>query len=134
MNGNKYPSQGIIYPMGITQWSRGIATTEEEGAVTYYLGAAYSELRATLYRPYRSLSIKDDNWNMSTVVKIYGDDVLLYEGPNITPSTYEEYDVYANVTGVRELRIVMLGCTYVKEEYGGSYVPMVCLGNLEIQK
>ena len=91
-------------------------------------------MRATLYRPYCSLSIKDNEWNTSTVVKIYGDDILLYQGPNITPSTYEEYDVYVNVTGVRELRIVMLGCTYVNEEYGGSYIPMVCLGNLEIQK
>lgn len=134
MNGNKYPSQDIIYPKWITQWSRGVATTEEEGSVTYYLGAAYSELRATLYRPYCSLSIKDNEWNTSTVVKIYGDDILLYQGPSITPSTYEEYDVNVDVTGVRELRIVMLGCTYVNEEYGGSYIPMVCLGNLEIQK
>lgn len=130
VNGNKYPDRGIIYPTD-SYGATDVAKTEVDGSITYYLGAEYSELRATLYRPYTSLSIENDKWNTGTVVKIYGDDVLLYEGPCITQSTYEEYDVYANVTGVRELRIVMLGCA--KLGYM-SYSPMVCLGNLEIQK
>ena len=54
----------------------------------YYLYGAYRNFDAVMYRTCVSLSVLAENWPQETVAKIYGDDVLLYEGSVITQRTY----------------------------------------------
>lgn len=127
VNGNVYDAETVILP-----WS--VAGSESDSYVVYYLYGEYCSFDATLFRTYTSLSVLDENWPQSTTVKLYGDGVLLYEGPQITRGTYEQYSIHADVTGVRELKIVLLGIGKVYETYWTDYEPLMGIANATIQK
>ncbi len=134
VNGNQYDRNSVICPSGgslNTQY----ASNDDEAAVLYYLNQEYSTLSGLIYRPYSSLSC-DFEWTPTTV-RIYGDDVLIYESPSITQETYDTIKFTADVTGVRTLKIVMRG-VWGRETPGWvglvEYYPKACLTNLMIQK
>ena len=125
----------IIYPVGGTLASQK-ATSEDDSYISFYLNSAYNTLTGTVYRPYGTLSCKDV-WDGSTTIKIYGDNVLLYEAPNITQETYSPIDFEIDVSGVRELKIVMLGVwTSTEGNWIGQYsrYPKACMANLIVCK
>lgn len=134
VNGNQYDRNSIICPSGgslNTQY----ASNDDEAAVSYDLKHNYSTLSGLIYRPYSSLSC-DFEWTPATV-KIYGDDILLYESPSITQETYDTIEFTVDVTGVRNLKIVMRG-VWGRETPGWvglvDYYPKACLTNLMLQK
>lgn len=108
---------------------------EDEAYVTYYLNAKYSTFTGTIYRPYKTLSCPYD-WKELPVFKVYGDGVLLYEGPKITQNTYDAIDFEVDVAGVRELKIVMMGVWTQAGEWIGQYdrYPKICAANLTLIK
>lgn len=127
VNGHNYPKDGAIVP-----YDSGYGNSKvEDSYIVYYLGGEYKDLTATLYRPYASLSVLEDGWDYGTVAKIYGDGVLLYEGPQITPGTYQEYDISVDVTGVRELKFILFGCGAESSSYR---VPELGISNITIRK
>ena len=131
--GNVYDRETVIRPRSRT--SNDIAESEQDSYVTYYLYGDYRNFDATLYRTYSSLSTIDEDWTQGTVAKIYGDDVLLYEGPQITRDTYEEFTIHIDVTGVRELKIVLLGVGRKEDSFAlYSYYPLMAIANATIQK
>lgn len=133
VNGNVYDRETVIRPRSRT--SNDIAESEQDSYVTYYLYGDYRNFDATLYRTYSSLSTIDEDWTQGTVAKIYGDDVLLYEGPQITRDTYEEFTIHIDVTGVRELKIVLLGVGRKEDSFAlYSYYPLMAIANATIQK
>ena len=133
VNGNVYDRETVIRPRSRT--SNDIAESEQDSYVTYYLYGDYRNFDATLYRTYSSLSTIDEDWIQGTVAKIYGDDVLLYEGPQITRDTYEEFTIHIDVTGVRELKIVLLGVGRKEDSFAlYSYYPLMAIANATIQK
>lgn len=133
VNGNVYDRETVIRPRSRT--SNDIAESEQDSYVTYYLYGDYRNFDATLYRTYSSLSTIDEDWTQGTVAKIYGDDVLLYEGPQITQDTYEEFTIHIDVTGVRELKIVLLGVGRKEDSFAlYSYYPLMAIANATIQK
>lgn len=127
VNGHNYPKDGAIVP-----YDSGYGNSKvEDSYIVYYLGGEYKDLTATLYRPYASLSVLENGWDYGTVAKIYGDGVLLYEGPQITPGTYQEYDISVDVTGVRELKFILFGCGAESPSYR---VPELGISNITIRK
>ena len=127
VNGHNYPKDGAIVP-----YDSGYGNSKvEDSYIVYYLGGEYKDLTATLYRPYASLSVLENGWDYGTVAKIYGDGVLLYEGPQITPGTYQEYDISVDVTGVRELKFILFGCG---AESPSCRVPELGISNITIRK
>lgn len=130
---NSY-SGNVIYPSGGTLASQK-ASSEEDSYISYYLNKKYDTLTGTIYRPYGTLSCKTV-WENPTTIKIYGDDVLLYEAPNITQETYSPIDFEIDVSGVRELKIVMLGVWTEDGDWPGQYtrLPKACMTNLIVSK
>lgn len=124
VNGNVYDAETVIYP-----WE---GSSDDEAYVLYNLNFNYSTLSGTIYRPYSSLS-STKKWNDGASVKIYGDDVLLYEAPAITKSTYDSYNFEIDVTGVRNLKIVMRGFWY-ESSYSWGNNPKVCMAEAMLQK
>lgn len=128
VNERSYIEETIIYP-----YNSGEDANEEEYAIVYYLNSNYSRFTGTVYRPYSSLAF-DSKWTRPGYVKIYGDNVLLYSSSSITESTYETYQVDIDVTGVRELKIVVFG-TWRERDYGMSFSrPKVCLAEGKLYK
>ena len=128
-------SNDCFYPTGGTSASA-VADDEDEASVSYYLNAQYTELTGTIFRPYKSLSC-ENAWENPTVFKIYGDGVLLYEGPNITQSTFDPIDFSVDVTGVRELKIVLMGVWTTNDSgWPGVYsrYPKLSVTNLTLKK
>ncbi|MBD5148829.1 MAG: hypothetical protein HDT18_00280 [Oscillibacter sp.] len=134
VNGTQYDVDTVIYPTGGSLNSE-VASTDDEAYVLYNINLKYSTLTGTIYRPYRSLSSKEQ-WNTATSVKIYGDDSLLYEAPNITKDTYESINFKVDVTGVRNLKIVMRGVWTESTGWVGMYDrnPKVCMAEVTLQK
>lgn len=133
---NIYDGTRLIYPADDYNilWAPDRAKTEDEAYVDYYLNAEYSRLTGTLYVPYKSLSCSNE-WTVPTTVKIYGDKALLFEAPSFTTSTIEPLPIEIDITGVRELRIVMLG-VWIENTSGDVYYsyPKVCAADLCISK
>ena len=136
VNGNVYDCATVIQPKasGLTLAGYDIAGSESDSYVIYYLYGEYCSFDAILFRTYVSLSVIDKTWPQSTTVKICGDDVLLYEGPQITQGTYEQYSIHADVTGVRELKIVLLGVGATQDLYSTNCDPLLGIANATIQK
>lgn len=133
VNGNEYDVATMIRPYGMDLRSE-VASSEDEAYVLYNLNYKYSTLSGVVYRPYHSLKCEDE-WTSSTVVKIYGDDVLLYEAPEITQSTYDSYSFEIDVSGVRNLKIVMMGVWTSYDGWGFySRYPKVCMAEVMLQK
>ena len=136
VNQNHYHENTLIFPQGGSLSSE-FAKSENDAYVNYYLNADYSTLTGTLYRPYVSLSsTNEEDWEEETVVRIYGDGRLLYEAPNITKTTYDPIPLHIDITGVRELKIVMMGVFSENSGWAGSYTrrPRVCLAEMTVQK
>lgn len=131
VNGNVYDKAAVIRPRSRT--IADIAQSESDSYIVYYLFGEYCSFDAILYRTYASLSIPDEQWPQWTTAKIYGDDVLLYEGPQITSKTYEQYNIHIDVTGVRELKIVLVGVATDGGIYS-SYSPLLAIADATIQK
>lgn len=106
VTGEKYEST-LMFDAG---WTHGT-----EGKVTYYTNYQYMGLTGLVYRPYYSLggNGESEQWYEPGYVKIYGDNVLLYESPKITQSTYETYVFTLDISSVREVTL----------EMGGSWAP-----------
>ena len=135
VNGNVYDKNTVILPRSRT--SADIAESESDSYITYYLYGEYQSFNATLFRTYKSLSVKEENWPQKTIAKVYGDGVLLYEGPQITRDTYDQYTIHADVTGVRELKIVLLGVGKIYDSTYQTmydYYPLLAIANATIQK
>lgn len=134
VNGTAYDASTVIHPVRYTLGG-GSPSTDDESYVLYNLNFKYSTFSGVLYRPYSSLSC-DFEWSSPTV-KVYGDDVLLYEAPDITQDTYDPINFEIDVTGVRNLKIVMNGVW--GEEIPGwvgifDYYPKVCMAYAMLQK
>lgn len=94
--------------------------------VVYNLNYEYSSFSGVVYRPYIALSC-DHKWNIPGKVQIYGDDVLIWESPDITMETYDAYPFTLDVSGIRNIKIIINGLWE-------NYYPKVCVGNLMLQK
>ena len=131
VNGNIHNRESSFY---LDHYDR--ADTEDESYIMYNLNYQYSTLTGIVYRPYSSLSCETP-WNYPGFVKIYGDGQLLYQSPDITKDTYDSYSVSIDVSGVRNLKIVVYGqWTEPFELMRGFnvYDSKVCLGDLMLQK
>lgn len=132
INGHVYDGETVIAPYKNTYDD--VAKSESDAYITYYLYGKYRIFDAVLYRTYESLSVSPEDWPQETVAKIYGDDVLLYEGPAITQNTYEEYKIHADISGVRELKIVLLGVGLIPDTWPQWYSPVLAIADVTVQK
>lgn len=132
INGHVYDGETVIAPYKNTYDD--VAKSESDAYITYYLYRKYRIFDAVLYRTYESLSVSPEDWPQETVAKIYGDDVLLYEGPAITQNTYEEYKIHADISGVRELKIVLLGVGLIPDTWPQWYSPVLAIADVTVQK
>lgn len=134
VNGKLYDENTVILPTG-GSLNTEVAASDNEAYVLYNLNFAYSTLKATVYRPYGSLSYNGD-WGDGAYVKIYGDDVLLYESPRVTGNTYSSFDIELDITGVRNLKIVVRGVWTESTGWVGMYNrnPEICLAEVTLQK
>lgn len=130
--GTEYEPHNIICPK--YDALDGAAKTEEKGYVSYYLNAGYSRLTGLLYIPGNTLACTAEQWAKPTTVKIYGDNVLLYEAPSLSRENLEPISIDLNITGVRELRIVMLGVWEQDRKDYSDHYPKVCAANFEVSK
>lgn len=71
--------------------------------ITYDLNESYNTFTATIY------GRSNDNNSEYAYIKIYGDDILIYENNQIPDNTTKPFNISLNVTGVSELRILMEG-------------------------
>jgi hypothetical protein len=81
---------------------------EEDAYVTYNLNYEYGVLSGVVFRPYSSLSCSSA-WTKPGYLRIYGDDVLIYESQPVTQNTYDNEYISIDVSGVRNLKIVLVG-------------------------
>ncbi len=134
VNGNLYNSSNILCPAGGFLGSD-VANSDAEAYITYYPNQEYTSFSGILYRPYRTLSC-DYTWTDETLVRFYGDGILLYEAPGFSQNTYDTVPFNLDITGVRELKIVMMGVWTEETGWIGMYsrYPRVCAGNLFLQK
>ena len=132
VNNEVYNRADIIHPTGGSLNSE-TAKSEDDAYISFYLNMEFESFSAVLYRPYSSLH-STDTWEKETVVKIYGDGALLYEAPSFTQDTYDVYDIDLNVSGVRELKIVMMGVWTAETDWIGIYDrnPKVCMANMQL--
>ncbi len=132
VNNKKYNTDYIIRPYGSFSWSD-YADSDDEGYITYYLNKEYSTLSATLYRTYATLSMSYDT---KPVVKIYGDGALLYTAPTIDKNTYDPIKIKVDITGVRELKIVIRGTVVEDGGFPGIYSrnSAIALADVTVQK
>ena len=134
VNGTSYTAEQIIYPSG-GSLNGEVSKSEDDAYLLYNLNFQYSTFTAVLYRPYISLSASR-GWDENTTVKIYADDVLIYEAPNFNQYTYDNVIINLDVSGVRNLKIVMRGTLkFSSGDYGlYNYYPKVCITDACLQK
>lgn len=134
-NGNIHDKSNMIYPhVDGGALNSEVPEGEEDAYVVFNLNFQYSTLSGVVYRTYSSLSAK--NWTTPTTVKIYGDDALLYEAPAFTADSYDNVPFTIDVSGVRNLKIVMLGRWGQSSGSVGltEWAPKVCMADLMLQK
>ena len=133
-NGKVYNKETMICPIG-GSLNGEYAKSEDDGYVIYNLNFRYTVLEGVIYMPYTALSSKGE-WKEPTVVRIYGDDVLLYEAPVITKDSYDPIPFTVDVSGVRNLKIVMLGTWASNTSNIGIYDfnPKVCMAEVTVRK
>lgn len=96
-----------------------------EAHVIYNLNFKYTTLTGVLCRPYRTVSHSDFAYERVRI-EIYGDDILLYKAPTITKNTYDPIRFAIDVSGVRNLRIVIV--------HGWDAMPLVYISEVMLQK
>lgn len=126
VNGNSYSSNAIHYGTYIAYDE----VDENSRCITYYLNQEYDILTGTLYRPYITLHC-DFEWKNLAKVRIYGDGVLLHES-SISQSNFDPIKLVVDISGVRELRIEMAGVWTFVYDNCTSYLPKMCLADLEV--
>ena len=129
VNGKKYDAETIIYQ---DYESTGFWSREEDVCVTYNLNFKYSTLTGVIYRPYSTVS-RSDLYYDEAKVEIYGDDILLYKAPAVSKDTYDPITFTIDVSGVRNLRIVVEGSWYESDIWSAEH-PMICLAEVTLQK
>ena len=98
------------------------------------LNYQYSTFTGTIFRPYGTLSVEDWNGKYGQV-KIYGDSVLLYDSGDIDDSIWEPIHVALNISGIRELKIMISGRWEENITYASHPKhPIVCTADLMLQK
>lgn len=131
-SGNVYNANTVIQPCPRNNKN---SPEPEDKYVVYNLNFEYSTLSGVVYRPYHALSADASNWDVNTTVKILGDDVLLYEAPSITENTYDPIHFDVNVTGVRNLKIIVSGFWTEPSGWGFDMIyPRVCMAEVKLQK
>ena len=120
-----------------------MSKNDNKGYVLYNINFEYSSLRGVLYRPHYSLSC-DYIWSQPGCVKIYGDDVLLYESPKVTQDFYDALEFDIDIHGVRNLKIEFSNSVWapggtIVWDYGSdgwvnNEEPKVCIADCELQK
>lgn len=134
INGNTHDKDSVISATGTYSYT-GRAETDEESSVVYNLNFAYSTFRAAIYRPYVFLSYTGELTPGRCVVKIYGDDILLYEFFDPCDS-WDVIPLEVDVSGVRNLRIVIRGCWNSATGLLAppDWTPGICLADGVLQK
>jgi len=79
--------------------------TNFDAYISFDLKGKYTTFNGTVLLPYENRGTPH-----TSCIKIYGDDKLLYQSPNIT-SGFETTDITVNVTGVKVLKIEFLPYT-----------------------
>lgn len=134
INGNSHDERGVISPTGTMAYD-GRAKSDDDAYVTYNLNFAYSTFTGTIYRPYAFLSYTGEVTPGRCVVKLYGDDALLYEFSD-PGDTWDVIPIEVDVSGVRNLKIVIRGCWNSTTALLAppEWVPAICLGECTLQK
>lgn len=139
VNETQYNDKTVIYPKPLIKYgSASRSYDEEDGTITYQLDSKYSTLQGIIYRPYITLFCTKD-WKEDNicrpVVKIYGNDKLLYEAPEITQDTYDTICFSVDISDVSILKIVVLGTFNTRQGALSRIIdPTVCLAELTVQK
>lgn len=110
----------------------GATNFESDYSASYNLYSKYSRFTGTIYRPVNAdYSSGAVGRNGATTVKIYGDGVLLYTAPNIDKNTTGPVKFDIDITGVSELKIVMMGTWFNgMYGYGGT---LVCMSDVMLE-
>lgn len=131
VSGNQYDADTVLYysdPFELG--SSGESTVHIEFSLNYQ----YSKLSGTVYRPYSTLACQSE-WTKPGGVRIYGDNQLLYESPEITQSVFDPIPFSIDVSGVRILKIELYGRWGTQVAIGVyDYTSKACVGNLMLQK
>ena len=134
VTGRQFDAAGVLHPTGGLSASD-TPQDDSEAEITYYLNGEYSVLNGTVFRPYISLR-HPGQWKVNTRAEIYGDGQLLYSAPVLNGDTYESYDFSVDVSGVRQLTILVRGLFRESGAFMGwyEYMPRICVGDLSVQK
>lgn len=134
MNGVKYQNETVFYPDGGTS-SISYAREEKDGTIYYYLNGNYNTLSGKVYTPYHTTH-HGDEWESDISVKIYGDGILLYEMPGSVANNKATEEFSVDISGVRELGIVVRGVWAGSTGWPGvySYYPLICLTDMVVSK
>ncbi len=128
VNGVAYDADGVHF----IACFRTEKNSSSSNSITYFLNQQYDVLTGVVYRPYVTLYCTVD-WTSDGIVEIYGDGVLLYIG-SVTQQTVDAFTFDVNVSGVRELRIVLKGWWMDPEWTEDYYSPKLCLADLKVSK
>jgi len=131
--GNSYTPRYVFYPQRLT--SINAPSRERRGITEYLVNGNFSTLTGILYLPYYSRGV--DNPYLSSVFRVYGDDLLLYEAPRFTRSHPGPLNISIDITGVRDLRIVMQGYDLYGSGGWGNIIhdrPMIAAAYLAVQR
>lgn len=134
IGGNTYNQDSVISPTGTMAYD-GVAKSDADGCVIYNLNYAYSTFTATIYRPYGLLSYEGEHLPNKSTVRIYGDDVLLYEFMD-PGELWDAFSVEVDVSGVRNLKIVVRGSWNSATALlaPADWQPRICLAEGVLQK
>ena len=133
INGNYHDEDSVISSEG-GSLNTDYADSEDEAYVMYNLNYQYSTLTGVVFRPYSFLSYPSEESKPITV-KIYGDNVLLFEMDGFNENS-DSVPFQLDVSAVRNLKIVVMGVWRASSGWIGiyDYHPRVCIGDLMLQK
>lgn len=101
-------------------------------SITYFLNKEFDIFTGVIYRPYVTLYCSFE-WSSNGTVEIYGDGALLYAS-TITQQCIDPVLFRVNVSGVRELKIVVSGLWKDAAWDEDYYSPKLCLTDLMVSK
>lgn len=123
MYGNTYRQVGIDGSNGI------IANdSSEESYVEYYVNGMYKRLTGTAYVPMYSVNVDENNYCGSPCMKIYVDDVLVYQLSLTGKDKPVEFDI--NIENADFLKVELYGGWYKGDGTGMN--PLMCAANLAV--
>jgi len=131
--GNSYTPRYVFHPRRVTHI--GASSRERRGITEYLLNGNFSTLTGILFLPYASRGV--DNPDFNSVFRVYGDDLLIYEAPIFTRNNPGPVNLNIDITGVRDLRIVMQGYDLYGAGGWGNLIqdrPMIAAAYLAVQR